>query len=92
MAIYITVVSFDKISTYVSSYSFLHLIDLMSVPSQSPPLKEIGTAVGRHLHSTIYKSEPGVLVNVKNRGGNREMISVAIRIQAKHETHHVKVS
>lgn len=65
---------------------------MMSIPSQSAPLKEIGTAIGRHLHSTICKSEPGVLVNADNRGGDREMISIAIRIQAKHETHHVKVS
>lgn len=64
---------------------------MMTTPSQSPPLKEIGTAVGKHLHSTISKSEPGVLVDAQDRGGNRTMISVAIRIQAKHETQHVKV-
>lgn len=72
-------------------FSIFIVSDLMSIPSQSPPLKEFGTAVGRHLHSTICKSEPGVLVNAKNRGGEREMITVAIKIQAKHETHHVKV-
>lgn len=64
---------------------------MMSIPSQSAPLKEVGTAVGRHLYSTICKTEPGVLVNANNRGGNREMITVSIRIQAKHETHYVKV-
>lgn len=65
---------------------------MISTPSQSPPLKEIGTAVGRHLHPTIYKSEKGVLVNTTERGSGREMLSVAVRIQANHETHHVKVS
>lgn len=64
---------------------------MISSPSQSPPLKEFGTAIARHLHPTIYKSEQGVLVNSRDRTGSREMLSVAVRIQANHETHHVKV-
>lgn len=64
---------------------------MMSIPSQNPPLKECIRAVGKHLHPTICRSESGVLVDRKHKGGNREMLSVAIRIQAKHETHHVKV-
>lgn len=65
---------------------------MMSIPSQSPPLKEIGTAVGRHLHPMVSKSEPGVLANSNHRGGDRDMVTVAIKIQANHETHHVKVT
>lgn len=64
---------------------------MISTPSQSPPLKEIGTAIGRHLQSTIYKSEPGIEIGGLDRTGGREMVSVAVRIQASHETHHVKV-
>lgn len=65
---------------------------MTSIPSHPPPLKEFGTAPGKHLHPTIYKSEAGMLAGAKNRGGNREMFTVAVKIQAKHETHHVKVS
>lgn len=66
-------------------------LDMLSTPSQSPPLLEVGTALPKHLHSTIFKSESGVLQTANDRGGNRDMVSVAIKIQANHETHHVKV-
>lgn len=65
---------------------------MMPTPSQYPPIKALGTLIGRHLHPTIYGSERGMLVCSKNRGGRREMLTVAIKIQANHETHHVKVS
>ncbi|KAF5280262.1 hypothetical protein FQR65_LT03070 [Abscondita terminalis] len=68
----------------------LYHCDMISSPSQSPPLKQFGTSIARHLHPTIYKSQSGVLVNVCDRSSNRDMISAAIRIQANHETHHVK--
>ncbi|KAK4884514.1 hypothetical protein RN001_000785 [Aquatica leii] len=73
-----------------ANHAQLYHCDMISSPSQSPPLKHVGTSVARHLHPTIYKSESGVLVNVSDRSNNRDMISVAIRIQANHETHHVK--
>ncbi|KAB0799030.1 hypothetical protein PPYR_06910 [Photinus pyralis] len=73
-----------------ASNAQLYHCDMISSPSQSPPLKQVGTAVQRHLHPTIYKSEPGVLVNSTDRSVNRDMVSVAVRIQANHETHHVK--
>ncbi|KAI4468676.1 autophagy-related 2 isoform a [Holotrichia oblita] len=68
----------------------LHHCDMLSTPSQSPPLLEVGTAIPKYLHPTILKSEPGVLQTCSDRGGNRDMVSVAIKIQASHETHHVK--
>ncbi|KAG5882217.1 hypothetical protein JTB14_024728 [Gonioctena quinquepunctata] len=68
----------------------LHHCDMISIPSRIPPLREFGTLIGRHLHPTIYKSEAGMLATSKNRGGSREMLTVAVRIQANHETHHVK--
>ncbi|XP_025831922.1 autophagy-related protein 2 homolog B isoform X2 [Agrilus planipennis] len=68
----------------------LHYCEMISTLSQNPPLKEVGSAVGNHLHTTIYKSEKGVLINSSGRGGDREQVSVAIKIRANHETHHIK--
>ncbi|CAG9863843.1 unnamed protein product [Phyllotreta striolata] len=68
----------------------LYHCDMMSIPTQDAPLRQIGRHMPPHLSPTIYKSEPGMLVTSKNRGGNREMLTVAVRIQASHETHHVK--
>ncbi|XP_056630005.1 autophagy-related protein 2 homolog A [Diorhabda sublineata] len=68
----------------------LYHCDMMSIPSQMQPLKEYGAPVGKHLCPTIYKSERGMLVTSKNRGGQREMFTVSVRIQAGHETHHLK--
>lgn len=64
---------------------------MKSTPSHTPPLKDIGATPGKHLHPTIYRSEKGMATAHKNRGGTREMVTVCIKIQASHETHHVKV-
>lgn len=64
---------------------------MMSIPNTCSPLKDIGSAVGKHLHPTIYKSEVGMLACSNNRGGTREMVTLSVKIQANHETHHVKV-
>lgn len=63
----------------------------MSIPNPSAPLKDIGSAAGKHLHPTIHKSEAGMLACSNNRGGSREMVTVSVKIRANHETHHVKV-
>lgn len=65
---------------------------MMSIPNPSPPLKDIGSAVGKHLLPTIYKSEAGMLACANDRGGTREMVTVSVKIQANHDTHHVKVT
>lgn len=70
--------------------SQLHHCDMITIPNVTPPLKEVGSAPGRHLYPTIQKSESGILATAKNRGGNREMLTVAMKIQASHETHNVK--
>lgn len=72
-----------------SATASLHHCDITSIPSQSAPLKEFGYALPRYLYSTIYKSEPGVVAH-SNRSPQRDMLSVAVRVQASHETHHVK--
>ncbi|XP_063919299.1 autophagy-related protein 2 homolog B isoform X2 [Zophobas morio] len=68
----------------------LYHCDIISTPSHSPPLKDIGATPGKHLHPTIYGSEAGTLANSKNRGGDREMVTLCVKIKASHETHHVK--
>jgi autophagy-related protein 2 len=68
----------------------LYHCDVKSTPSHTPPLKDIGATPGKHLHPTIYRSEKGMATAHKNRGGTREMVTVCIKIQASHETHHVK--
>lgn len=76
-----------KINTFI----FLDLLERMSIPNPNPPLKDIGSGVGKHLHPTIHKSEVGMLACSNNRGGSREMVTISVKIQANHETHHVKV-
>ncbi|RZC41089.1 autophagy-related protein 2 A -like protein, partial [Asbolus verrucosus] len=68
----------------------LHHCDMISTPSHSPPLKDIGATPGKHLHPTIYSSESGMLANYRARGGNREVVTVCVKIVANHETHNVK--
>lgn len=43
------------------------------------------------LPKIIYPSKSGIFVDNAHRGGERDMFCVAVKIQAKHETHHVKV-
>nr|XP_022914053.1 autophagy-related protein 2 homolog B isoform X1 [Onthophagus taurus] len=64
--------------------------DMRSIPSQSPALLEIDSILGKHLYPTIYKSDNGVQQECTNRGGKRDMLSVAVKVQANHETHQVK--
>lgn len=70
---------------------YIFFSEMMSIPSANPPLKDIGSAIGKHLHPTIYKSEMGMLTCSNNRGGTREMVTVSVKIQGDHETHDVKV-
>lgn len=65
---------------------------MMPTPSQSPPLFDIDSVLPRHLHPVIHKSECGTLQMAQERGGDRDMFTVAIKIEANHETHHVKVT
>lgn len=70
----------------------LHHSDLTSTPSQSAPLKEFDCTLPRHLYTTIHKSEPGVALQAINtdRCSQRDMLSVAVKVKANHETHHMK--
>lgn len=67
------------------------ILEMSSSPNQTAPIKDVSSATSKHLHLTIHQSEQGVLVDSNNRGGERDMFSMAIKIQANHETHHVKV-
>lgn len=81
----------NSASQFPLTFVFLNA-EMMSMPSQNPPLKEVGTTTPKHMHPTIYESDVGTLNVSHGRGGNREMLSIAVKIQANHETHHVKVS
>lgn len=65
--------------------------DMQPAPNTSPPLREADSMAGKYLLSTIYQSDGKVLAGSNSHGAEREMFTVAVKIQANHETHHVKV-
>lgn len=63
---------------------------LMTTPSQPPTLRPINSVIPRHCQNAIHKSEPDA--NVKGVNNNdKDMVMLAIRIQAAHQTHRIKV-
>lgn len=67
------------------------LLDNKPVQSVSFPLREPGAILGKDLFPTIYQSDKKSMSLSKHRGRDREMFTVAVKIEANHETHHVKV-
>ncbi|KAI4495649.1 hypothetical protein M0802_008484 [Mischocyttarus mexicanus] len=61
---------------------------LTTIPSQTPPLRSINSVIPRHCQRTIYKCELGA--NVTTNSCNKDMITVAVRIQSAHQTHRIK--
>ncbi|KAH1007770.1 hypothetical protein HUJ04_004965 [Dendroctonus ponderosae] len=55
------------------------------------PLREPGAILGKELFPTIYQSDKKSMSLSKHRGKDREMFTVAVKVEANHETHHVKV-
>ncbi|XP_076267231.1 autophagy-related 2 isoform X1 [Rhynchophorus ferrugineus] len=72
------------------SDAHLYHCDMQPTPSTASPLKEVDSTVGKYLFSTLYQSDSKILASSRNKRSDREMFSVAIKIQANHETHHVK--
>lgn len=62
-----------------------------TTPFQTEVNEESFDYKSNRFYQTIYKSDAGVFFDEHMRGGSRDMVSVAVRIQANHETHHVKV-
>ncbi|KZC06215.1 Autophagy-related protein 2 like protein B [Dufourea novaeangliae] len=62
---------------------------LMTTPSQPPPLRPINSITPRHCQKAIYKSEPDANVLGTNNN-DKDMVMLAIRIQAAHQTHRIK--
>lgn len=60
---------------------------LMTTPSQSPSLRPINSDIPKHCQHSIYKSD----LNVMGANNNDDMVLLAIRIQAAHQTHRIKV-
>nr|XP_050867799.1 autophagy-related protein 2 homolog A isoform X1 [Vespula vulgaris] len=61
---------------------------LTTIPSQTPPLRSINSVIPRHCQRAIYRCEPGA--NITTNSCNKDMVTVAVRIQAAHQTHRIK--
>lgn len=59
---------------------------LMTTPSQPPSLRPINSDIPKHCQHSIYKSD----LNVMGANNNDDMVLLAIRIQAAHQTHRIK--
>ncbi|XP_076666317.1 autophagy-related 2 isoform X1 [Andrena cerasifolii] len=62
---------------------------LMTTPSQPPSLRPINSVTPRPCQKAIYKSEPDATVTGTNNN-DKDMMMLAIRIQAAHQTHRTK--
>ncbi|CAL7949589.1 unnamed protein product [Xylocopa violacea] len=62
---------------------------LMTTPSQPPSLRPINSVIPRHCQNAIHKSEPSASVTGTNNS-DKNMMMLAIRIQAAHQTHRIK--
>lgn len=71
-------------------YVSLDHCGLMTTPSQPPSLRPINSVTPQHCQHAIYKSEPSATVAGSNNNFN-DMVKLAIRIQASHQTHRIKV-
>ncbi|XP_015509682.1 autophagy-related protein 2 homolog B [Neodiprion lecontei] len=61
---------------------------LITSPSQAPPLRSMNSIIPRHCQPTLYHSERGANVTVNST--EKDMLSVAVRIQSSHQTHRIK--
>lgn len=62
---------------------------LITSPSQAPPLRSMNSMMPKYCQPTIYRSEKGA--NVKMHSTEKDMLSLAVRIQSAHQTHRIKV-
>ncbi|XP_043255081.1 autophagy-related protein 2 homolog A [Colletes gigas] len=62
---------------------------LMTTPAQTPPLRWFHNAVPRHCKNSICRTSASANVMGTNNG-NKDMVMLAIRIQASHQTHRIK--
>lgn len=61
---------------------------LTTSPSQTPPLRCINSIKPQHCKRTIYRNEPDS--NIAANPSDKDMIMIAVRIQAAHQTHRIK--
>ncbi|XP_011706773.1 PREDICTED: autophagy-related protein 2 homolog B isoform X4 [Wasmannia auropunctata] len=61
---------------------------LTTSPSQTPPLRCINSVRPRYCERTIYRSASGS--SVAASPSDKDMVTVAVRIQAAHQTHRIK--
>lgn len=67
--------------------AWLNHCGLASSSSQTPPLRSVNSVIP-HCHDTIYRSEAGC--NMSGNVTETDMMTLAVRIQAAHQTHRVK--
>ncbi|XP_034941345.1 autophagy-related protein 2 homolog B [Chelonus insularis] len=80
-------VNLGYVCTMVKSISLNHC-GLTTTPSTTPPLRSINSVIPRHCQPAIYRSENGVQETPGS--AEKDMLTVAVRIQAAHQTHHIK--
>lgn len=61
---------------------------LTTSPSQTPPLRCINSVRPRYCERTIYRNGSGS--NIAANPNDKDMVTVAVRIQAAHQTHRIK--
>lgn len=67
----------------------LYHCGITTIPSQTPILRSFNSIIPKQCHRLIYRSEPGANMSVNMN--DKDMLSVAISVQATHETHRIKV-
>lgn len=76
------------ISTIVKNV-MLYQCGLTAMPAQTPALQPTNGSVPKHCLPVIYRCESGA--NVAQNSTEKDMLTVAVRVQATHQTHRIKV-
>lgn len=79
----------NYVCVQVTEAQLLHC-DMMPSPTPDVARDKFVGRENSEMYPTIYKSDPGILADCKEDGRQRDMISLAVKIQANHETHYVK--
>ncbi|KAH0569025.1 autophagy-related protein 2 homolog B [Cotesia glomerata] len=73
------------VCTMIKSVSLNHC-GITTIPSTTPPLRSINSVIPRHCQPAIYRSNNGQEKDPEDS----DMLTVAVRIQTAHQTHHIK--
>ncbi|XP_008558251.1 autophagy-related protein 2 homolog B [Microplitis demolitor] len=76
------------VCTMIKNVSLYHC-GITTIPSTTPPLRSLNSVIPRHCQPAIYRSHNGLQENIE-AAEDADMLTVAVRIQAAHQTHHIK--